>query len=165
MTVTKAETKEFLKTFQTPTSSSQAFAFGKRSAFSGYRQFTFAEFFANDPDDDPKRVPPRSSIYQAYKKGYQMGKDARKKRDTDREVFVCKTTVHPELTFLTGRLAENRLVPCGWTGGYEGAVRHAEEEDHWIESHVDGDPNRPILREVHSSEGGGVYVQDYRKAS
>lgn len=86
------------------------------------------------------------------------------------EVFICKTGVYklggyPELTCHKKHAGTTLpdMRPCGFTTEtYEESLIHAEETGHWIESHEDGREGNPIMREMHSSDYGGVYVQDYR---
>lgn len=87
-----------------------------------------------------------------------------------REVFLCETY----FTDKTRRLSASPkfhegLIACGFrTEDYAEALAHVDLSAGgnllcWIESHEDGDLNKPVLREMHGSGMGGVYVNDYRE--
>jgi hypothetical protein len=87
------------------------------------------------------------------------------------EVFICKTartTGSGAITTHKDNLIKRPLDYYGWwacgftTTDYEKALDHVEETDHWVESHRNGAEGNPVMREVHGSDVGGVYVQDYR---
>lgn len=86
---------------------------------------------------------------------------------TDSEVFVC-TRAHQGSSdchvSMLGKSGFEGYVRCGFeTTDYEEALAHVDVDGRcWVESHAWGDLNRPVLREMHGSDYGGVYVQDYR---
>jgi hypothetical protein len=60
---------EFLEQFRTPPTTGRAYNFGKASAFFGHGRLSFAEFFANPMETSAFR----SSLYRAYRKGFDRG--------------------------------------------------------------------------------------------
>lgn len=92
------------------------------------------------------------------------------------EVFVCKTAYPPgtksKVISCSAKHAQaHGYVPCGFTtANYDEALAHVDANEGgslncWIESHEHGDLNRPVLRKLHGSDWGGVYVDDFRESA
>lgn len=93
------------------------------------------------------------------------------------EIFICKTAYRKgdtQRSISCGLNAKNNFQPwyenyeiCGFqTEDFDVAKNHVDALEGgnlscWIESHEDGDFNKPILREIHGSDYGGIYVRDY----
>ena len=59
---------------RTPESVEEAFNFGKIQGFYGQLRLSFNKLFANDPQAGiVERYPPRSSLFNAYRRGYERG--------------------------------------------------------------------------------------------
>lgn len=87
------------------------------------------------------------------------------------EVFICKTAYSPlslGVSCSAKYAKQHGFVPCGFaTESYDDASAHVDANKGgntgcWVESHADGDTNKPVLREMHGSDYGGVYVNDRR---
>ena len=88
------------------------------------------------------------------------------------EVFICKVAYKGlSLTcadFNAGLPGYEDFVRCDFrTEDYEAALNHVDAAcggrlGCWVESHSYGNRNKPVMREMHGSDFGGVYVQDYR---
>lgn len=87
------------------------------------------------------------------------------------EVFVCKTWHYRPEKFdftVAAPAGSAGSVACGFeTEDFDLALAHVNADEGgrltcWVESYEDGDRDTPVLREMHGSAHGGVYVQDFR---
>jgi hypothetical protein len=89
------------------------------------------------------------------------------------EVFICTTAVYTKLgdavtchRDYAGSPGFEGFEVCGFeTRDFDEAMKHVLDRDHRVVSREHGDSNKPMLREMHGADPGGVYLHDYREAS